>query len=207
MFALSFNFGIEQAVWAVASCICVLGAVGVVAMRNPVHNALSLVATLFGVAVIFIAQGAYFLAAIQVMVYAGAIVVLFLFVIMLLGVDRTEEDISERNWWRRPVAGIIGVALVSGVLIAVFLASDGVTGTPSTSGQLDTNNDVGAIGSVLFTRYIWAFEITAVLLTVAVIGAVVLARKQTRAPIDLDEFPLDDELDDVEDSDSEEAAR
>jgi len=194
MFALSFNFGIEQAVWVVASIICLLGAIGVVTLRNPVHNALSLVATLFGVAVIFIAQGAYFLAAIQVIVYAGAIVVLFLFVIMLLGVDRTEEDVAEKNWWRRPVAGLLGAGLLAGVLIAVILASNAktVTGRQSTSGALDRSDDIGTIGRVLFTRYIWAFEITAVLLTVAVIGAVVLARKQTRGPIDLEEFPLDD---------------
>ncbi len=194
MLAVSFSFGIEQAVWVVASIICLLGAVGVVALRNPVHNALSLVATLFGVAVIFIAQGAYFLAAIQVMVYAGAIVVLFLFVIMLLGVDRTEEDIAEQNWWRRPLAGLVGAGLLGGVLIAVLLASNAktVTGKPSTSGALDPSDDIGTIGRVLFTRYIWAFEITAVLLTVAVIGAVVLARKQTRGPIDLAEFPLDE---------------
>ena len=71
----------ELAVAIIAGLICICGAIGVIGFRNPVHNALSLVATLFGVAVIFIAQGAYFLAAIQVIVYAGAIVVVFLFVI------------------------------------------------------------------------------------------------------------------------------
>ena len=81
----------ELAVAIIAGLICICGAIGVIGFRNPVHNALSLVATLFGVAVIFIAQGAYFLAAIQVIVYAGAIVVVFLFVIMLLGVDKVER--------------------------------------------------------------------------------------------------------------------
>ncbi len=83
---------VEMFTFLVAGAICLGGALGVVLFRNPVHNALSLVATLFGVAVLFIAQEAYFLAAIQVIVYAGAIVVLFLFVIMLLGVDRAERD-------------------------------------------------------------------------------------------------------------------
>ncbi len=80
---------VEMLTFLLSGAICLGGALGVVLLRNPVHNALSLVATLFGVAVLFIAQEAYFLAAIQVIVYAGAIVVLFLFVIMLIGVYRS----------------------------------------------------------------------------------------------------------------------
>ena len=79
--------GVEPTVFGVAGAIVLGGAMGVVLNRNPVHAALSLVATLFGIAVLFVAQEANFLAAVQVIVYAGAIVVLFLFVIMLLGVD------------------------------------------------------------------------------------------------------------------------
>ena len=93
-----------------AGAICLAGALGVVLFRNPVHTALSLVATLFGVAVLFIAQEAYFLAAIQVIVYAGAIVVLFLFVIMLLGVDRVESIEQEPLVGQRPVAAVLGIA-------------------------------------------------------------------------------------------------
>jgi NADH-quinone oxidoreductase subunit J len=79
----------ELFVFLVAGAIILAGAVGVIVLANPIHSALSLVATLFGVAVLFVAQEAHFLAAVQVIVYAGAIVVLFLFVIMLLGVDRS----------------------------------------------------------------------------------------------------------------------
>ena len=81
----------ELFVFVVAAAMSVVGALGVVLRRNPVHAALSLVLTLFAVAVLFVAQHAEFLAAVQVIVYAGAIVVLFLFVIMLLGVDRAEN--------------------------------------------------------------------------------------------------------------------
>ena len=81
----------DAAVFIVAATIVLVGAIGVVVRSNPVHCALSLVMTLFGIAVLFIAQEAHFLAAVQVIVYAGAIVVLFLFVIMLLGVDRAED--------------------------------------------------------------------------------------------------------------------
>ncbi|MXZ15889.1 MAG: NADH-quinone oxidoreductase subunit J, partial [Acidimicrobiales bacterium] len=82
---------VEVVVFAVAGAACLVGAVGVVLSRNPVHAALMLVMTLFGIAVLFVALQAHFIAAVQVIVYAGAIVVLFLFVIMLLGVDRAAE--------------------------------------------------------------------------------------------------------------------
>ena len=88
---------VQALTFGLASLIVIMGGIGVVAFRNSVHNALSLVATLFGVAVLYVAQGAYFLAAIQVIVYAGAIVVRFLFVIMLLGVDKVESLAKERK--------------------------------------------------------------------------------------------------------------
>ena len=87
----------ELVVFVLASLMAVVGAVGVVVRRNPVHAAMSLVLTLFGIAVIFVQQGAHFLAAVQVIVYAGAIVVLFLFVIMLLGVDQAEDLSIEKT--------------------------------------------------------------------------------------------------------------
>src|SRR6187399_3361520 len=98
-------------VFVIASAMVLGGAIGVVAYRNPVHAALSLVLTLFGVAVHFVAQEANFLAAVQVIVYAGAIVVLFLFVIMLLGVDRAEDLSVEPLAGQRPAAVIAGVAM------------------------------------------------------------------------------------------------
>jgi NADH-quinone oxidoreductase subunit J len=190
----------EYAVWAVAAAICLSGALGVVLFRNPVHNALSLIATLFGVAVLFVAQEAYFLAVIQVIVYAGAIVVLFLFVIMLLGVDRQEVIRPERRVWRRPAAIVAGAAIPILVLIAALIGTSEVTGLPS--GTLSAEGtDVANLGRTLFTDYVYAFEITAVLLTVAVVGAVVLSRRPEGDPIDLDELPIEpgDEDDDLED--------
>ena len=169
--------------------ICLAGALGVVLFRNTVHNALSLVATLFGVAVLFIAQEAYFLAAIQVIVYAGAIVILFLFVIMLLGVDRADSLEREPLLGQRPVAAVLGIAILGLTLTALLSTAAEVTGDHSVLAPLDPEvPDIERLGRVLFTDYIFAFEITAVLLTIAVIGAVVLARRSA-APIDLDEFP------------------
>ena len=186
MFAVSW---VDYGVWGIASAICLMGALGVVLLSNPVHNALSLVATLFGVAVLFVSQQAYFLAVIQVIVYAGAIVVLFLFVIMLLGVDRSENLGHERQVWRRPAAVIVGAGIAVLVLVGVLAATTEVTGQHSVAGKLHPTLDVQTIGKALFTRYVYAFEITSVLLTVAVIGAVVLSRKAVGGAIDLDELP------------------
>src|SRR2546423_13543889 len=96
-------------VFGVASVVAVAGALGVVLSRNPVHAALMLVMTLFGVAVLFVEQQANFLAAVQVIVYAGAIVVLFLFVIMLLGVDKQEAVDVEPLRGQRPAAFALGL--------------------------------------------------------------------------------------------------
>ena len=114
----------ELVVFVVAGAMVLGGAVGVIASKHPVHAALSLVLTLFGVAVLFIAQEANFLAAVQVIVYAGAIVVLFLFVIMLLGVDRAEDLHIEPMKVQRPLAAVIGLSVAGLVVAAVVAARD-----------------------------------------------------------------------------------
>jgi len=178
---------IEVIVFAISAIIVIGGAFGVVLASNPVHSALSLVATLFGIAVLFVAQNADFLAAVQVIVYAGAIVVLFLFVIMLLGVDRTEDLETEPLVGQRPAAIIGGVALLGVILVATILTHrdfDSVaTGARSTVGKLSDPAEEGVVklGRALFTDYLFAFEITSVLLVIAVVGAVVLARRATGA--------------------------
>jgi len=176
----------------IAAFVAIFGAIGVVSLKNPVHNALSLVATLFGVAVLYVAQGAYFLAAIQVIVYAGAIVVLFLFVIMLLGVDKVQSLAKERKTATLLIGGALGAGFAVMALVAA-LAGTGwngeLTGEKGVTGPLDQANDLNQLGEALFTKYVFAFEITSLLLTIAVVGAVVLSRKPQGDPIDLDEFP------------------
>ena len=107
-------------VFIVASAMVLGGAFGVVVYRHPVHSALSLVLTLFGVAVHFVAMEAHFLAAVQVIVYAGAIVVLFLFVIMLLGVDQAEDLRIDPIPIQRPLAAVMGIGIV-GLLVAAVV--------------------------------------------------------------------------------------
>jgi len=177
---------IEALVFAVAAMVVLGGAFGVILSRNPVHSALSLVATLFGIAVLFVAQEAHFLAAVQVIVYAGAIVVLFLFVIMLLGVDRAEDLDTEPLTGQRPAAILAGVVL-AGALVAVVVTST-ITGAPRSGTAVDQDaSNVAQLGRLLFTDHLFAFEATSVLLVIAVVGAVLLARGRQGAAIDEDE--------------------
>ena len=165
----------------VAAVVIVAGGLGVIAARNPVHSALFLIQTLIGVAILFVIQEAHFLAAVQVVVYAGAIVILFLFVIMLLGVDKAEDLGVEPIAGQKPLAAVIGAALAAAGIITVVAAVDGATGSAAAPGigedALDNGyTDIERIGRVLFTDYLLAFQITAALLTIAVVGAVVLTR-------------------------------
>ncbi|HEX4821684.1 MAG TPA: NADH-quinone oxidoreductase subunit J [Acidimicrobiales bacterium] len=179
----------ELFVFVVAAAIILCGAVGVIISRNPVHSALSLVATLFGVAVLFVEQDAHFLAAVQVIVYAGAIVVLFLFVIMLLGVDQSEDLETDPLAGQRPLAvaaaaGLLGLGLAT--LILTHRDFDDVAiGAQSAVGQVSGagSDNVRKLGEALFTNYLFAFEITSVLLVIAVVAAVVLARRAAEAPM------------------------
>jgi NADH-quinone oxidoreductase subunit J len=169
----------DATVFAVSAAVIVAGAIGVIAARNPVHSALMLVMTLFGVAVLFVEQSANFLAVVQVIVYAGAIVVLFLFVIMLLGVDRLEALQKDPLPGQRPLALIIGAA---GLSLLLFMAGiHWATGAKSLAGPSSgPGSDVEKLARSLFTTFLLPFEVTSVLLVIAVVGAVVLARRPSK---------------------------
>ena len=168
---------VDVAVFGVCAVAILVGALGVIAARNPVHSALMLVMTLFGVAVLFLAQEAHFLAAVQVIVYAGAIVVLFLFVIMLLGVDRIENLTEEPLRGQRPAAVVLGlVALAQLVFLGGAQWATGAEAVAGPAGGAAAN--IETLARVLFTRYLYAFELTSVLLVIAVVGAVLLAKRQ-----------------------------
>jgi NADH-quinone oxidoreductase subunit J len=165
------------AVYAVGAAMIITGALGVILLRNPVHCALMLVITLFGVALEFIDQSADFLAAVQIIVYAGAVVILFLFVIMFLGVDRKDAAKEEPTRFQRPLALAIGVvALVE--ILALSRIDHWTSGAPSQSGALNgAGQNVQKLGQALYTGYLLPFEMTAALLVIAVVAAVVLARR------------------------------
>ncbi len=139
---------LEYVVFFAASLMMLGGAVGVILFRNPVHAALGLVLTLFGVAVQFVAQEAHFLAAVQVIVYAGAIVVLFLFVIMLLGVDRAVDLSIEPIPIQRPLAAVMTVGLVGLVTCCGLKAGDAI-GTLNPGLGLDVAGELTVDGQDL----------------------------------------------------------
>ena len=184
------------AIFFIFAALALVGALGVVLARNPVHSALLLVVTLVSVAVFFVQQQAHLLAAVQVIVYAGAIVVLFLFVIMLLGVDR-EETLEEPLRFQRPAALALGAIVLAEV---IFLTGHHwATGAKAPSefalkgGGAALGNNVERVARVLFTDFLWPFEITAGLLVIAVVGSVVLARRSGQAVEMVEEaFPEDD---------------
>jgi NADH-quinone oxidoreductase subunit J len=186
----------EAVVFAVGALVCVAGALGVILSKNPVHSALSLVGTLFGIAVLFVAQDAEFLAAVQVIVYAGAIVVMFLFVIMLLGVD-TSDDLHREPLKGQRVAAVVAGALVAAGLVAILVLGN-ATGERSANAKVNRAlPNVEQLARTLFTDYLFAFEITSVLLVIGVVGAVTLARHRHDAFVDegpADELPSTDEV-------------
>ena len=172
----------ELIVFVLASAMMLIGAFGVITRRNPVHAALSLVLTLFGVAVHFVALEAYFLAAVQIIVYAGAIVVLFLFVIMLLGVDKAEDLQTEPLVAQRWLAGIAGLGLLGLLVIAVSRGVETLTtraeGLATSAEDASGDANIQQLARSVFGDYVVAFELTSILLVVAVVGTVMLARRR-----------------------------
>jgi NADH-quinone oxidoreductase subunit J len=167
---------VDVGTFVVAAAVVLAGAIGVVVARNPVHSALMLVMTLFGIAILFVLQRDSFLAAVQVIVYAGAIVVLFLFVIMFLGVDREENIAAEPLRGQRPLAVAL-IALGTTGLLLLGQVSHWTTGAPHVAGSDTGASNVQLLGQSLYTTYLFPFEATAALLVIAVVGAVVLARR------------------------------
>jgi NADH-quinone oxidoreductase subunit J len=154
------------------AALAVIAALSVVLQRTPVYSALSLIVVLCALAVIYLLLGAEFMAAIQVIVYAGAIMVLFVLVIMLLNAGR--ETPSERSH----LARWMGVPLLAAFLVEVLVAVWRQFPSGSTVHAPTVDGGPAAIGTLLFRNYVLPFEVTSILILVAVLGAVVLAKKQ-----------------------------
>jgi NADH-quinone oxidoreductase subunit J len=173
MDSLVANF--SAVVFYVVAALAVAGAVGVVSLRNPVHAAVSLLGTFFMVAVLFILNHAEFLAAVQVLVYAGGIMVLYLFVIMLVRVKDLQPGAVFLSGLA-PLAILAGVVLGSLVAIGILLGSmasgDGAVAAMQTVGGQAAGN-TEAVGWLLYMRYLVPFEVASVVLLVAMIGAIV----------------------------------
>ncbi|HEV7524078.1 MAG TPA: NADH-quinone oxidoreductase subunit J [Acidimicrobiia bacterium] len=172
----------EAVVFFVCAAAVIIGALGVIVGHNPVHSALFLLLTLVSIAVLYLQQNAALVAAIQIVVYASAIVVLFLFVITLLGVDKHEPP-DDTHPLQRAGALVFGALALVTILVLAH-GNRWVTGAHSTRGVLGTaeSGNVETLSKSLFTSFVWAFEMTAVLLVIAVVGSVVLARRSGHRP-------------------------
>jgi NADH-quinone oxidoreductase subunit J len=164
----------EAVLFWVLGAVAVIGAVGMVMASKAVYSAIFLAMTMIVLAVFYIAQDAPFLGVVQVVVYTGAVMMLFLFVVMLIGVDTAESLVETLRGQRiaATVAGLgFGILLIAGI------------GTVSTAGfagltQANAGGNVQGLAQLIFTRYLWAFALTSALLITAAIGAMVLAHRE-----------------------------
>ena len=166
----------QLALFIIFGALAVAGALNLLLQRHPINSALSLVVVMMSLAVLYWSLGAEFLAAAQVIVYSGAIMVLFVFVIMLLNAGEEEQTTGSRAAY---IAGIPGAAAIFCLLSFVFLSEQKALGLANLGGHLDNGlNNIAEISQVLFTKQLLPFEVTSILILVAILGAVVLARKE-----------------------------
>jgi len=154
--------------------IIVLTSILVVALRNPVYSALSLLIMFFHVAGLYVTLHAEFVAAVQIIVYAGAILVLYLFVVMLLNVKR-----EDRYHAQLPVGALLGVTILTEVVLLLLQRSDASVpaAAPIAAPPAAAIGNTEAIGEVLYSTYVFPFEVASLILLVAMIGAIVLAKR------------------------------
>lgn len=171
---------VESLIFVLMGGAAVAGALTVVLARNPVYSAMGLLATLFSVAVLYVSHLAHVVAAVQVIVYAGAVMTLFLFVIMLIGVDKSETRDERLPFQRVVVAGLGVVMVAAAVGLTVFGDFDWVPAAAPAVSASATNGTIERVAAPLFTEWVLAFEATALLLTIAAAGAVALAHYRGR---------------------------
>jgi NADH-quinone oxidoreductase subunit J len=171
------NQGIPLGLFLVFCVLAIVSSLAVVTLKNPVSAAFSLILVLLNVAGIFAMQEAYFVAAVQILVYAGAIMVLFIFVIMLLSIEKVDLDLPENKvFW--------GVPIASGFLFFLLMGAVLAKGTNASPGQFTTQaieaagGNVRVISEVMFSDYTLPFLTMGMLLSIAIVGAVVLAKRR-----------------------------
>ncbi|MEU6009066.1 NADH-quinone oxidoreductase subunit J [Streptomyces sp. NPDC047453] len=171
--AYSTSTGEAFQFWVLGT-VAVIGALCTVFMKRAVHSALCLAATMIVLAIFYLTNGAYFLGIVQIVVYTGAIMMLFLFVVMLVGVtaaDSLKETIKGQRWLALLCGLGFGILLIAGIANASLKEFNG-------TGKANAGGNVEGLASLLFTRYVFAFELTGVLLITATVGAMVLTHRE-----------------------------
>ncbi|MDX6363007.1 MAG: NADH-quinone oxidoreductase subunit, partial [Streptomyces sp.] len=175
--AYSTSTGEAFQFWVLGT-VAVIGALCTVFMKKAVHSALCLAGTMIILAVFYLANGAYFLGIVQIVVYTGAIMMLFLFVVMLVGVtaaDSLKETIKGQRWLALVCGAGFGVLLFAGIANASLKDFAG-------TGAANANGNVEGLAALIFTKYVFAFEITGALLITAAVGAMVLTHRERTEP-------------------------
>ena len=159
-------------IFFVLAAIAVLGAISLILQRHPIHSALSLIVVMIALAGLYLLMGAEFVAAVQIIVYGGAIMVLFIFVIMLLNAGEEERtNVSRLAFY----AGIPLAVAVTGLIAAAIVSSNTTATLGTTSGALTSTK---TLSNLLFTEFVYPFELTSFLILVAILGAIVLAQRE-----------------------------
>ena len=166
-----------QILFLVFAALAVVAAFNVILQRNPIYSAIGLIVTLCALAGLFLTLSAQFIAAIQIIVYAGAIMVLFVFVIMLLNV-RAEEAKADRQKYLKLLAGPLFLALLAEVFLAVRYIDDPPPVLPSGVDAAQIPGTVESLGQAMFSSYVLPFEAVSVLILMAMVGAMLLARRE-----------------------------
>jgi NADH-quinone oxidoreductase subunit J len=172
--ALARTSTTEAVLFWVLGTVIVGSAIGVVSATKAVYSAIFLAITMINLAVLYIAQDAVFLGVVQVVVYTGAVMMLFLFVLMLIGVD-SSESLVETIRGQRISAIVVGIGF--GILLIGAIGNASVSGFTGL-GQANAGGNVEGLAVLIFTRYVWAFELTSALLITATLGAMVLAHRE-----------------------------
>ncbi len=170
----------ETLLYLVFGLVALVGGVLVIVNRNPVYSALSLVLTMFAVSALYILQQAYFVAAVQIVVYAGAIVVLFLFVIMLLNLG-DQGNLPVASGTRRFVGALLGVTFagIVGAVVWEYASTAGPAAAAAAAGDIDHTR---SLARVLFQNYLLPFEVVSIVLLAALVGVLALIRTHGRGP-------------------------
>jgi NADH-quinone oxidoreductase subunit J len=155
------------------SGVAIISALLVITRRNPVHSAIALIFTLLSLAGMYLMLYAPFVAGVQIILYVGGIMVLFLFVIMLVNLERSlKEEQFNRQW----VAAGLATLVLGGLFVYVYLKAGSLFPAPTTA--MPEQGNTQRVGMALYTSYVYPFEIASILLLVAIIGAVVMAKKR-----------------------------
>jgi NADH-quinone oxidoreductase subunit J len=155
------------------SGLAILSGVLVITRKNPVHSALALILTLLCVAGLYLMLYAPFVAGVQIILYVGGIMVLFLFVIMLVNLERSEKEKQFNQQW---LPGLLAAVGLGGLLVAIYLRGKAIFAQPVL--QMPETENTQKVGQMLYSNYMFPFEIASLLLLVAIIGAVVMAKKR-----------------------------